>query len=125
MKFILVILCLKFANATDRTNFSKFSDTTILQESNIYDKLFENYRPNVRPSIAFDEDVFLTLYVGLNNIIGLDSKTQCLVTVGLVVLGWHDPRLVFNSTEPRPPFLVVRPQKIWSRSFAILNSLER
>ncbi|XP_005093600.1 neuronal acetylcholine receptor subunit alpha-3 [Aplysia californica] len=79
----------------------------------------------VRPAVSAEDEIPVGVYVGLNNIIEVDSKKQSLVTVGFIVLSWYDPRLVYNMTEPRPEFLVVPVESLWTRTFTILNSMDR
>ncbi|GFR57407.1 acetylcholine receptor subunit alpha [Elysia marginata] len=97
---------------------------TQAQVYSLMDKLFNGYRPEVRPSDAGEGTfVFVSLY--LLSLQGLDERSQVLESAIIVEAQWVDDWLAWNSSEYGNITDFLYPQsKIWLPDLVIENSVE-
>ena len=86
-------------------------------ESTLVKRLLTNYNKNIRPS----NQVNVSVYLQLKQIISLVEKTQILTTTVFVVQAWYDERLTWNSSNGIT-YLQLPLKSIWLPDTNIINS---
>ncbi|CAH3126211.1 unnamed protein product [Porites lobata] len=68
-------------------------------EERLFNHLFENYNPRLRPVLKKSEAVNVTFGISLHQIIDVDEKNQLLQTSLWIRQVWHNPFLAWNKSQ--------------------------
>ncbi|XP_073238907.1 neuronal acetylcholine receptor subunit alpha-10-like [Porites lutea] len=68
-------------------------------EERLFNHLFANYNPRLRPVLKKSEAVTVTFGISLHQIIDVDEKNQLLQTSLWIRQAWHNPFLGWNKSE--------------------------
>ena len=83
---LFICVCVTFIIGTSGLN------NTQHYRSLLYNDIFENYNPKVRPDVEGDKQLFL-------DIVAVDEINQTFKTTVNILLIWTDERLVWNVTD--------------------------
>lgn len=91
-----------------------------VQES-LINKIFMNYDSETAPK----ELIELSIDFNLRQIIGIDEKTQTIITDSFWLIEWYDNRLVWNETEfNNLDRIITQTIKFWKPCISVINSAE-
>ena len=90
---LFICVCVTFIIGTSGLN------NTQHYRSLLYNDIFENYNPKVRPDVEGDKPVVVDINMDLVKILAVDEINQTFKSTVNVLLIWTDERLVWNVTD--------------------------
>ena len=106
---LLICVCATFIIGTYGFNTQDHNGTLL------YNDIFKNYNPNVRPAIAAADLVDVDILLDLVKILAVDEINQTFKTTVNIVLTWLDERLVWNVSDYGNIYSLVLPldKNLW------------
>ena len=94
MEMLYIFVCVTFVIGASGLNINHHDYGSLL-----YNDIFENYNPKVRPSVKANQPVVVKINMDLVKILALDEMSQTFKTTVNILLVWTDERLVWNVTD--------------------------
>ena len=91
-------------------------------ESELIDKLFQNYTREARPVVHIKDTVNVKLTCGVSKIKEFSTKKQFLSIFAWMYIVWRDERLAWNTSEYETESIVLPGSKVWLPTIVIYNS---
>ena len=104
MEMLYIFVCVTFVIGTSGLNITHHDYGSLL-----YNDIFENYNPKVRPNVKANQPVVVEINMDLVKILALDEMSQTFKTTVNILLVWTDERLVWNVTDYRNILKLVFP----------------
>lgn len=90
----------------------------------LFDKLFDDYNPDVRPTLEYQHTLLVNVSVNLIALHSLEERSQTLSATIWIDLEWTDVHLTWNRSEYNNiQSIIVPAEKIWNPDICVTNEV--
>lgn len=93
-------------------------------EYQLFDELFNDYNPDVRPTLEYQHTLLVNVSVNLITLHSLEERSQTLSATIWIDLEWTDVHLTWNRSEYNNiQSIIVPADKIWNPDICVTNEV--
>lgn len=93
-------------------------------EYQLFDELFNDYNPDVRPTLEYQHTLLVNVSVNLIALHSLEERSQTLSATIWIDLEWTDVHLTWNRSEYNNiQSIIVPAEKIWNPDICVTNEV--
>lgn len=90
----------------------------------LFDKLFNDYNPDVRPTLEYQNTLLVNVSVNLIALHSLEERSQTLSATVWIDLEWIDVHLTWNRSEYNSIQTIIVPaEKVWIPDICVTNEV--